>query len=189
MGGSERRPEIKQGDLMKREMIISSEGNLLDESLFLQHCEKLAEIVCNKHYNYVKQHDRDDLYSVAIMKAFDLLSKGDYLISSGSLKSYLYTGMRNEMGNFLYHNKKESPIESEIIDVNPDLRVHVLEISEKEIRRIIKEFPVNVCLDINRVRFYLSQLGVGRARIRTDLNLTYDERKFIVYFFWRIKNN
>ena len=115
MNSQDRPKDIKQGDLMKKELVLTESGEIKDELLFLKHCRKLAEIVCNKHYEYVKYHDRDDLYSVAVMKAYDLVSKGEYNIESGSLKSYLYTGMRNEMKNYLYKNSRDVPVDDEIL--------------------------------------------------------------------------
>lgn len=66
---------------------------------------KLAEIVVNIHfsgYNY----DKDELESIAVCKALELLNSGSFDSSRASLKNYLYSGMRNEVGNFLFKRRK-----------------------------------------------------------------------------------
>jgi len=71
---------------------------------------KLAEIVVNKHFSGYS-YDKEELRSVAILKGIELLKAGTYRSEKASLKNYLYTGMRNEVGNFLYRDKKSIPVE------------------------------------------------------------------------------
>lgn len=65
----------------------------------------LAEIVVRKHY-YASYKDKEDLVSVGVLKALNLIAGGGWSKSRGSFHSYLYSGMRNEIHNYLYHTNK-----------------------------------------------------------------------------------
>jgi hypothetical protein len=67
----------------------------------------LASIVQRKHY-YASTNERDDLISVGVLKALTLIANGAFAESKGSLLNYIYSGMRNEMHNYLYHLNKVS---------------------------------------------------------------------------------
>ena len=75
----------------------------------------LANIVLNVHYSYVSSVDREDLTQTGILKCLDLLNKNDFDASRSSLKNYLYTGVRNEMRNYLYRTSKEILVEDDIL--------------------------------------------------------------------------
>lgn len=75
---------------------------------FFKQLYKLAEIVLNKHYSYITDPStKEDLISEAVLKGYELVLQGNFDAKRSSLKNYIYTGMRNEMSNYLYKNKKE----------------------------------------------------------------------------------
>lgn len=75
----------------------------------------LSEIVMNSHYSYATPDDKEELKSVGVAKALDLLNNGNFDSSRSSLKNYLYTGMRNEMKNYLYKAHRDVEIDDEIL--------------------------------------------------------------------------
>lgn len=76
----------------------------------------LSEIVMNSHYSYASQDDKEELKSVGVAKALDLLHNGNFDPSRSSLKNYLYTGMRNEMKNYLYKAHRDVGIDDTILE-------------------------------------------------------------------------
>ena len=72
---------------------------------------KLAEIVANKHFSYIPREERQDLITEGVLKGLSLLNDAKFDSTRSSLKNYIYSGMRNEMTNYLYRNKKEYPTE------------------------------------------------------------------------------
>lgn len=70
----------------------------------------LAEIVVRKHF-YASYYMVDDLVSVAVLKAIKSIKEGRFDKSRGAFYNYIYTGMRNEIHNFLYHENKYIPVE------------------------------------------------------------------------------
>ncbi len=74
---------------------------------FYNNLRKLALIVLHNHYNFVRDYDtQEDLVSAAIMKAIDLCINGVFDPTRGNLRTYLYSGMRNEMQNYVYKKSK-----------------------------------------------------------------------------------
>jgi DNA-directed RNA polymerase specialized sigma24 family protein len=71
----------------------------------------LAEIVASKHYRYITSDEREDLISSGIAKGLQLLRSERFDKNRGSLKNFLYGGMRNEMTNFIYRNRREILVE------------------------------------------------------------------------------
>lgn len=70
----------------------------------------LAGIVFRKHF-YANMVDKEDLVSVGILKALSLIKVGNWNENKGTVLNYLYAGMRNEMHNYLYHQRKEIRVE------------------------------------------------------------------------------
>lgn len=66
---------------------------------------QLAEIIIRKHY-YASLKDKDDLISVGVLKALTAIEGNAWTKSRGSFATYIYSGMRNEMHNYLYHQNK-----------------------------------------------------------------------------------
>lgn len=66
----------------------------------------LAGIVVRKHF-YASLKERDDLISVGVLKALSLIEGGKWVKGKGSFVNYIYSGMRNDMHNYLYHHNKE----------------------------------------------------------------------------------
>ena len=65
----------------------------------------LAEIIIRKHF-YASAKDKEDLVSVGILKAMSMIQSGKFSKGKGNFATFLYTGMRNDMHNYLYHQNK-----------------------------------------------------------------------------------
>ena len=81
------------------------ESDLQDRELLGGKLMWLAEIIIRKHF-YASYRDKDDLVSVAVLKALSMLESGKWDKDKGSILTYIYTGMRNEIHNYLYHQNK-----------------------------------------------------------------------------------
>lgn len=79
----------------------------------------LAGIVFRKHF-YASMGDKEDLISVGILKAISLIKGGNWNESKGTVLNYLYAGMRNEMHNYLYHQRKEIKVEEVLYGCTTD---------------------------------------------------------------------
>jgi hypothetical protein len=73
---------------------------------------QLAEIVVRKHF-YASLKDKDDLVSVGVLKALNLINANSWTKQRGSFVNYIYSGMRNEMHNYLYHQNKFSIVDTD----------------------------------------------------------------------------
>lgn len=72
----------------------------------------LAEIVVRKHF-YASSSDKEDLVSVGVCKGLSLIRKGQWTKGKGSFVNYIYSGMRNDIHNYLYHQNKFSYVDNE----------------------------------------------------------------------------
>lgn len=80
----------------------------------------LAEIVVRKHF-YASLSEKEDLVSVGVLKAIKMIDSGNFDSNKGNLCTFLYTGMRNEMHNYLYHVNKYSTSDlSSILSLGKD---------------------------------------------------------------------
>lgn len=71
---------------------------------------QLAEIIIRKHF-YASYADKDDLVSVGVLKALTLIHEDKWTKAKGNFMTYIYTGMRNEIHNYLYHQNKFSTVD------------------------------------------------------------------------------
>ena len=156
----------------------------------------LCEIVLNKHYSYVELSVREDLISVGHLKILEMLNKKEFNPTRSSLKNYLYTCVRNEMGNYLYRNTKEIQIDEEILyslneskaNVTLDMEKAIIFIPLEEVVTVIKLFKVPRTSIINIVH-RLGILGLkvqGFSDIREeDCICTEKEERLCTLIIWR----
>lgn len=82
----------------------------------MEDLEKLITIVLNKHFSKVRPDKKEDLKQQGWAKVFKTFRQGQFDPNISSLKNYLYTGIRNEMGNFLVKNQKEELLDNNLIE-------------------------------------------------------------------------
>lgn len=101
---------------------FDADGEVVISEIGYANLNDLCDIVLNVHYSYVLPVDREDLVSVGVIKALELLKAGCFDVERSSLKNYLYTGIRNEMKNYIYKNRgKDTVVDDEILTgINED---------------------------------------------------------------------
>lgn len=82
-----------------------TEKDLEDQDLLASKLITLAEIVVRKHF-YSSINEKEDLVSIGVLKALTMISEGKFSTKKGNFATFIYTGMRNDMHNYLYHQNK-----------------------------------------------------------------------------------
>lgn len=78
--------------------------------------QNIVTVVFRIHFYYVTDKDLEqDLKQEGFLKAYELLASNNY-DPYKNLRTFIYTGVRNAMTNYLYHNKKESHTSTESIN-------------------------------------------------------------------------
>lgn len=95
-----------------REVLQLTEDDLNDKEVLGRKLMTLAEIVVRKHF-YASLDCKEDLVSVGVLKAITLINKGQWNKGKGSFVNYIYSGMRNDIHNYLYHQNKFSFVDNE----------------------------------------------------------------------------
>lgn len=150
----------------------------------------LCEVVMNTHYSYALSIDKEDLKSVGILKALELLHNGGFDPSRSTLKNYLYTGMRNEMKNYLYKNGKDVAVEDEILlGINEDKHSSIedsmdyIDISDGFIISTIGRF-VKSEETLNKIKSTLKFMGFD-VNYRGELRMYKEVEKEVCLVVWR----
>ena len=81
------------------------EDDLNNEEVLSEKLITLAEIIVRKHF-YASTADKDDLVSIGVLKAIRMIHSDNFRSDKGNLCTFLYTGMRNDIHNYLYHKNK-----------------------------------------------------------------------------------
>lgn len=81
------------------------EDDLNNEEVLSKKLITLAEIIVRKHF-YASTADKDDLVSIGVLKAIRMIHSDNFRSDKGNLCTFLYTGMRNDIHNYLYHKNK-----------------------------------------------------------------------------------
>ena len=70
--------------------------------------KNIVTVVFRIHFYYVTNYDLEqDLKQEGYLKAYELLAQGNY-DPNKNLRTFIYTGVRNAMTNYMYHHRKES---------------------------------------------------------------------------------
>jgi hypothetical protein len=77
--------------------------------------DNIVTVVFRIHFGYINNKDLEqDLKQEGYLKAYELLSLGNY-DPTKNLRTFIYTGVRNAMTNYMYHHKKESHTDLDFI--------------------------------------------------------------------------
>lgn len=78
--------------------------------------ENIVQVVFYTYYNYIRDPElKADLFQIGYLKAYELLNNGNY-DPTMSFRNFIYTGVRNEMHNALYHINKMQTVDLEQLD-------------------------------------------------------------------------
>ena len=70
--------------------------------------DNVVTVVFRIHFYYIRDPELEmDLKQEGYLKAYELLAAGNY-DPTKSLRTFIYTGVRNAMTNYIYHYNKES---------------------------------------------------------------------------------
>lgn len=79
--------------------------------------DNIVQVVFYTHFSYITEPElKKDLWQIGFLKAYELLNNGNY-DPTMSLRNFLYTGIRNEMHNTLYHLGKIKTVSLDELDV------------------------------------------------------------------------
>lgn len=166
---------------------LFQDGKLVLDEANLKYIMNLVEVVRNKHFDLYPQY-KEEFLSVGLEKVLKVLNMDIFDPSKGSLKNFLYTGIRNEMGNFLYHRKKD--VVTDTLPVEVVRATDVESITMHDLVLFKKTLPsrlqYGLCLD--DLYEYITILGLPTNKI-TKKTLSYDYRLnkisilFIKYYF------
>ena len=82
--------------------------------------KNVVTVVFRIHFYYVTNYDLEqDLKQEGYLKAYELLAQGNY-DPNKNLRTFIYTGVRNAMTNYMYHTNKESHINITFPFIVPD---------------------------------------------------------------------
>lgn len=70
----------------------------------------LCEIIWRKHF-YLSVSERDDLISIGLLKALESINSGKWDKNKGNFATFIYSGIRNSMHNYLYHENKFNKVD------------------------------------------------------------------------------
>ena len=108
----------------------------------------LCDIVISRHFYSNPSYDKEDLKQVGLYKALSLLKRSNYNPTKASLFNYLYTGIRNEIHNYVYKMSKDFVVDSAIMDTNTEsICNHQLSGIDSSCLDISKETLKEVCKD------------------------------------------
>lgn len=88
--------------------------DLQDENKLAEKLITLSEIIVRKHF-YASNEDKEDLVMIGVLKALKMIKSGNFDIKKGNLCTFLYTGMRNDMHNYLYHQNKFTTVDIDLV--------------------------------------------------------------------------
>lgn len=152
--------------------LIITEDDLNNPEVLGSKLMNLSEIVIAKHF-YASRYMLEDLRSIGVLKALEVISKGYFDASKGNLTSFLYSQIRNQIHNTLYHENKNPSLDIEsLIDcgVNDEyFKKDTVDMSYSLIHTVCMNFTTSFGNNIeNLVIERLIELGytvIGRKNV------------------------
>lgn len=157
------------------------------EDRYVERLTKLATIVLNKHFSYVPACVKEDLIQCAVIKAYQMTIQGNFNEKKGTWRNFLYTGMRNEMTNYLYRNSKEFACVDEIIkdtlESPSELQLPKIETIQEDLSRFVKykEYIPYI------VSYFSDYIGLNIGNVEVEYSPAIDVallETLIVYVTW-----
>ena len=104
----------------------------------------IVQVVFYTHYSYITDPElKKDLMQTGFLKAYELLNNGNY-DPTMSLRNFLYTGIRNEIHNTLYHLGKIPTVSLEGLDMYDNVvgyhQVREYEVETDVVRSVCSKF-------------------------------------------------
>mgnify|MGYP000123086070 CR=1 FL=1 len=170
------------------------EGQPVVDENVIDELQQLSQIVANNHFAYVGYHDREDLLLEGQAKGLELIKSCRFDPDYGApLKNFVYTGMRNEMTNYLYRKKREYPVEEFYGDQNKSAEMSLEEykldyrVIEGIINKYKKRYGDYSGIVVDSLREMGFDVQVDKKLIELedyDKNL---KRRLVIICIWRIR--
>lgn len=164
---------------------------LNDPEAYDQVCSLIRAVIV-RHFSYLPASEKEDAFSEGLLKVVLLLKDGKFDPARSSMKNYLYTGIRNEITNYLYRKRKEiSKSDEDMINlaiVAPD--EFIASIHTSDILSVLKKFGTRKLGYFNRIAQFLQTMGFeiqGEVPSITE-TISIDEatlEKLICLVIWR----
>lgn len=158
------------------------------ESSFLDMVDNIVNVVLNMYFNYITDPDlREDLKQEGYLKAYEMLETGNY-DPSRDLRTYVYTGIRNSMTNYLYHDRKEKHLDvDDFYTVEDSKEFCTYEINLNTVKDICARYN-NYGDYTNTVLKYFSEIGLyngvyGKSTIK---EIPYVKNAIIGEIIWKM---
>lgn len=88
----------------------------MKEQTMYDFIDNIVNVVYYKYFNYnTNPTVKQDLFQEGFMKAYELLNNGNY-DPTMSLRNFIFTGVRNAMTNYMYHHRKESHVDVDLLE-------------------------------------------------------------------------
>lgn len=182
--------------LLYYEDVYDEEGEPYISDKVTDEIQKLSEIVCNNHFGYVDYHDREDIIVEGILKALEMIYSKKFDPDYGApLRNFIYTGMRNEMKNYLYRKKREYPVEEFYGDQkkSPDIVIDTYEVDYNLFKDIIDRFKKRFGDYSGLLVDELEDMGFDISNYKSVVRLTnYNKNlleKMVVMSIWKIRES
>ena len=133
--------------------------------------DNIVNVVFYKYFSYVTNPSlKQDLFQEGYLKAYELINNGNY-DPDLSLRNFIFTGVRNAMTNYMYHYRKESHVDLEILDKYDNTigthDVRDFDIDINYVKSITNNFSCYGNLFIPVVK-YLNKLGIVNYKIQDN---------------------
>lgn len=159
-----------------------TDKDLSDVNKLAEKIMDLSSIVYTRHY-YASSREKEDLISVGVVKALSLIQGGGWDKSKGRLINYLYSGIRNEMHNYLYKVNKEVCFEEFYEDYKEDSYFddEVIHMDFKVIQEVCNRFKCysglcrEVAEDLESRGFIIVNNSKGEPKGYSNIKDTYGE--------------
>ena len=131
--------------------------------------DNIVNVVFYKYFSYVTDPQlKQDLFQEGYLKAYELLNNGNY-DPAMPLRNFIFTGVRNAMTNYMYHDKRESHADLTELDKYENI-IGVYDTEDYDIDiDLIKEITDRYSIYgnlYNPVMEYLKEIGITTINVK-----------------------
>ena len=152
-------------DWVRFQSIMLQRG--FDDPIIVADLYSLARIVIFRHFNYINNEVKQDLIAEGVLKALKMIKANyfDPTKSQTGVKNFLYTGMRNEMTNYLYRTRREILVDDFTTIKSDKLVCHVF---------------VRCTIDYNKLKEYFQEYCNRFVNCTYEVAITLKQKGFEV---------
>lgn len=133
---------MKNKTLIKKSDFFNTNDSLFITDEGVQDLRILCDIVIKKHYNFVKYSEREDLICEGYLTCLELLNS-DKIDPTLNLFNYLYSGIRNNIHNYMLRFSREIQTDFDFIENTNEVSELIDDETYHRITEIKKEILEN----------------------------------------------